>query len=691
MAQPLRALVVGASTTAALLHLPILARLCNEGRICLDEICDIQRHRSLDAKAQFGFSRESGDVYAALRRRDIDIVYLFGSAQLHHEYGKAALEHGKHLFVEKPVAPSYAAALTLVEAARTRGLVAVGGLNRRFYRSLGEMRRRNVGCGWRYAEATFHKPAHGQPVPFGARSWLSANGIHALDALVYMMGGLPEQLNAIASGSGATPGLFSAVMRWADGGQGVFLCNNAAGERREYYAFHGIGETYRASDAQLVIEHGSSSETLDMPGVADGFAREHSAFLDAIETGEEPEHSLSAIAPSLFLAQLIEDGFCGPVRLPAAVASSAKQRSTASAVLVINPTRLKHMLTSELMRHPLVTLSDLERSAEPRSDIAAAIVGPGPEAFHEELLAKLPGLSIVGLVGLSFARHVPDALAARNVALVNASAAYAGGVAEYALGLAILARRRAFVSDRAMRRGGWGTVLVPTGPKALLLKAARASRPVATRLGLAPILLRAWHRNAPRPVPAGGSSPFRELRGAIVGLVGWGANARAFSDRLLAAGARVLVYSDHAAPHDIEQAGALCASLDEVLAADIVSLHRGLTAATRHGLGAAELAKLRPGAILINVARGALIEPHALLTRLKQGDIFACLDTFEEEPPRRSHPLRKLPNVFLSSHIAGGSSGMVAAGEAEVIGKIVDHLGGQVIEAVSPDRLATMT
>ena len=687
----MRVLVVGASETAALLHLPILARLRDEGRISLDEICDVQRARSVDAKSRFGFARESGDVYAVLGREDIDIVYLFGSAQLHHEYGCTALERGKHLFVEKPIAPTYADACTLVDAARLRGLVAVGGHNRRFYRSLAEMRARNGKSGWRYAEATFHKPAYGLPAPFGTRSWLSANGIHALDTLVYMMGSLPEQLTAFAHGPDGAPSAFSAIMRWPDGGQGAFLCNNNAGARREEYAFHGIGETYRATDTGLVIERGTSTIMLDMPGVGDGFTGEHRAFLDAIEGGSEPPHSLSRLAPSLFLAHLIEDGFSGPVRLPSSTSTTlaAVPRPTASCILVVNPARLKHALTSNLMRHPLVTLSDLAASTGPRPDIAAAIVGPGPDTLNDALLARLPNLSIAGLVGLSFARHTPEALLARNITLVNASAAYAEGVAEFALGLAILARRRAFLSDQAMRRGGWGTVLPRSGPKAAIVNAARAVRPLVALLGLETALLRVWRRTDSSPT--GGPGPFHELRGAVVGLIGWGANARAFSARLLAAGAHVLVYSEHASPQDIDLTGAQSASLAEVLAADIVSLHRGLTAATRHSLTAAELSKLRPGAILINVARGALIEPDALLARLKQRDVFACLDTFEEEPLAASHPLRKLTNVFLSSHIAGGSPDMLAAGETEVIGKIIDHLSGRAVDALLPGRLATMT
>jgi phosphoglycerate dehydrogenase-like enzyme len=174
-------------------------------------------------------------------------------------------------------------------------------------------------------------------------------------------------------------------------------------------------------------------------------------------------------------------------------------------------------------------------------------------------------------------------------------------------------------------------------------------------------------------------------------LIGWGANARAFTARLIGAGALVLVYSEHAAAGDIEAAGATSASLAEVLAADIVSLHRGLTRETRHGLSAAELDRLRPGAILINVARGALIEPAALLARLRCGDIFACLDSYEQEPLKRRHPLRRLPNVFLTSHIAGGSPDMMAAAGEEVVGKVAAYLDGRNIDTVTPERLLTMT
>ena len=122
-----------------------------------------------------------------------------------------------------------------------------------------------------------------------------------------------------------------------------------------------------------------------------------------------------------------------------------------------------------------------------------------------------------------------------------------------------------------------------------------------------------------------------------------------------------------------------------------MSLHRGLTERTRHCLGAAELAKLRPGTVLINIARGALVEPNALLARLKRGDIFACLDTYEEEPLIGPHPLRNLPNVFLTSHIAGGSPDNYAAAAVEVVRKVAAHLADERTPSISAERLRTMS
>ncbi len=693
--RPVRVLVIGAGPAAVAMHLPVLARLRDEGELILMLVCDIQSERAASARRTFGFLEESGDATAALERGDVDAVYIFGSAQLHYEYGLTALLNGKHLFVEKPVAPSYTEAHNLAQTAQARGLIAVGGLNRRFHKSLAAVRARAGRAGWRYAEAVFHKPEFGKPPLFGARSWLGANGIHGLDALVFMMGGLPEYLTTLAGEAcGVTPSAFSALMRWRDGSQGVFLCNNNAGSRREEYVFHGLGETCSITETGLTIEKDNTVVKTAYPSIGDGVTAEHDSFLQAIRSGAEPPHSLAAIAPSLFLAELIENGFCGRVQLPQAELAAVRRvrDPAAKAILVASSAELHPSLARLLSQYQLISLEDVRGSANERPEIVAAILGRGSSPLPQQVLAKLPRLGIVGIMALSLARHEPDALLARGITLVNAGDAYAESVAEFALGLAILGRRRAFISHNVMRAGGWGTAMKVPGLRGWVKRTALNLRPAIKAIGLESFFLGAWR--AARPLmeaPGARAVVARDLQGATVGLIGWGANARAFAERLARARARVLAYSEHAAEDDIRKAGAIPVSLGEVLVADIVSLHRGLSESTRHCLGAAELAKLRPGAVLINVARGALIEPAALLTRLRQGDIFACLDTYDEEPLIASHPLRKLANVFLTSHIAGGSPDMHAAAAEEVVRKVAAHLAGDIVDSISVEHLRTKT
>jgi phosphoglycerate dehydrogenase-like enzyme/predicted dehydrogenase len=694
--RPVRVLVIGAGPAPDAVHLPVLAGLRDRGEVVLALVCDIQRERAAAARRKFGFLQDSGDGVAALERTDIDAVYIFGSAQLHYEYGMLALRKGKHLFVEKPVAPTYAQARELAEVASAQGLIAVGGLNRRFSKSLAAVRARAGRAGWRFAEAVFHKPEFRNSPSFGARSWLGANGIHGLDTLLFMMGGLPEQLTAHAGETAAAqPGTFSALMRWRDGAQGVFLCNNDAGSRREEYVFHAPDETCSVTGTGLTIERkGEPVTTIPLPMQGDGFAAEHDAFLEAIRSGAEPLHSLAAIAPSVFLAELIENGFSGRVQLPQTQLRAAPQPRAlqGKSILVVQAAELQTALASLLPQYRLVSAEDVRESAAERPDIVAAILGRGSSALPADILDKLPHLAVVGIVALSLARHEPEALLARGVRLVNGSAAYAESVAEFALGLAILGRRRAFLSHDVMRAGGWGTVPRTTGFKGMLNRAARGLRPAIKSAGLEAFLLPVWKAASPLVGVSGQNTVRpRDLQGATVGLVGWGANARAFAERLGRAQAHVLVYSEHAAEDDIRISGAVPVSLSEVLAADIVSLHRGLTESTRHCLGEAELAKLRPGTVLINIARGALFEPNALLARLKRGDIFACLDTYEEEPLIASHPLRSLPNVFLTSHIAGGSPDNYAAAAIEVARKVAAHLADDLTQSISAERLRTMS
>ena len=692
----IRVLVVGAGGASTSMHLPALAALRDVGKVVLSLVSDLDPGRAARAQSQFGFLEKTGDAMGALAHRDIDAVYVFATAQLHYSIGLAALKLGKHVFVEKPIAPSFAQACEMAEVAERGGRIAVGGHNRRFYRAFELLRQRSGALGWQYAEAIFHKPDVEGAVPFGARTWLSANGIHALDALLFMMGGPPEHLLALRSEAGTVrANLFSALMRWPDGGQAAFLCNNHAGARREEYIFHRIGETYRVTDTALIIEKDGASETLALQSTGDGIAAEHQAFVNAILARSDPPHSIRAIAPSLHLAELVEGGFIGkvPTMFPPVGLVAAPQPASGGpkSIATSHASPLLHSIARTLPNYRLVAIEEVIDSPRERTDIVAALLGKSAPSISSATLAKMPRLSVVGVMGLSLAHHSPAQLLAKGVAVVNASAAYADSVAEFTLALAILARRRAFTSHELMRGGGWGSQRPLPRLQAAIASAARACRPLARALGVEDALLRWWR-------VAGPGHDFNErrlapgdLRAANVALIGWGAISLQLTQLLTAMNVRVFVFTEHGSERDIRAEGASPVSLREALACDVVSLHRGLTPQTRHFMGAAELAQLRAGSTLINVARGALIEPSALLARLRKGDIYACLDTYDEEPLSPSDPLRYLSNVFLTSHIAGGSADMHRAAAEEVVRKVALHLQGGAAPGISLERLHTMT
>lgn len=146
----------------------------------------------------------------------------------------------------------------------------------------------------------------------------------------------------------------------------------------------------------------------------------------------------------------------------------------------------------------------------------------------------------------------------------------------------------------------------------------------------------------------------RSLSQTTVGLVGFGRIARALAERMTGFGAEIIAYDPYVSAEDGKAAGALMQPLDDVIAkADILSLHVPLTNETRHMVGAAQLARMRKGSILINVSRGGLVDEDALARALEDGHISgAGLDVFEIEPLPENSPLRTAPNTIFTPHAA---------------------------------------
>ena len=182
---------------------------------------------------------------------------------------------------------------------------------------------------------------------------------------------------------------------------------------------------------------------------------------------------------------------------------------------------------------------------------------------------------------------------------------------------------------------------------ALLLAVARrlVSRNAEVRAG-------AWNVSRDQPM--------YRLAGGTLGLIGYGRIGQAFHRKALALGyAKVMVYDPMV---DTPPDGAELASVDDICRdADAISLHVPLVPETHHLLNAHRIAAMKPTAILVNTARGGLIDEHALADALARGHLLgAGLDVFEQEPVDPSHPLLALPNVVATDHTAWYSEQAVA-------------------------------
>lgn len=230
-----------------------------------------------------------------------------------------------------------------------------------------------------------------------------------------------------------------------------------------------------------------------------------------------------------------------------------------------------------------------------------------------EALAAAARLRVVGRLGVGLDNIDTEACRARGIAVIPATGANAESVAEYVVGMAmILLRGAAYLSTAAVAAGRW-----------------------------------------PRQILSQG----RETSGKTLGLVGFGSIGRVTAGKARALGMHVVGADPALAGDDPawREAGVEPLGLDELLArSDVVSLHLPLLAATRGLIGAERLARMKPGAILVNAARGGIVDETALARALKEGRLAgAALDVFDREPLAAGSVLADAPNLILTPHVAG--------------------------------------
>ncbi|MYR92459.1 MULTISPECIES: NAD(P)-dependent oxidoreductase [unclassified Streptomyces] len=283
---------------------------------------------------------------------------------------------------------------------------------------------------------------------------------------------------------------------------------------------------------------------------------------------------------------------------------------------------------------PLAGVRDIRRLAAAYADAEAALVGHEP--LSAEVLSRAPRLRAVVRTGVGYDSVDTDAAARLGITVSNLPGINANAVAEYTLGLLLAAARRLVQSATGVAAGGW-------------------------------------------PRQEG-----RELRGSTLGLLGYGAAARAVVPLAQAFGMRVVCTTGVPRAERTDPTVSFVELSELLPSADYLSVHTALTVRTRGLLDAAAFGRMKPTAVLINTARGAVVDERALAEAVRTGQIAgAALDVVGEEPLPADSPLRNVENISVYSHLAGQTAEAREASGREGAAELVASLAGRPRFAVN--------
>ncbi len=270
------------------------------------------------------------------------------------------------------------------------------------------------------------------------------------------------------------------------------------------------------------------------------------------------------------------------------------------------------------------------------------------ERVDGALLDRHPSIKVVSNFAVGYDNVDVEAATARNVAVCNTPGVLTQATAEFAFTLLVSAARRVVEADRYVQEGRWHT----WGPRLLL---------------------------------------GQDIAGATLGIVGFGRIGKELARMAAGFNMRILANDAYEDPNAAEEFGITYVPLDQLLReADFVSLHVALTPETQQLIGARELGLMKTTAVLINAARGPVVDTDALVSALQSGEIFAAgLDVTDPEPLPADHPLVSLPNCIVVPHIASATVTTRDAMARLAANNLIDVLNGKTPEViVNPEVLA---
>ena len=301
---------------------------------------------------------------------------------------------------------------------------------------------------------------------------------------------------------------------------------------------------------------------------------------------------------------------------------------------------------AEVVHHPGDDPAGKEDLLAVLGEADACITSWGVAPLDADVVAAAPRLRHMAHMGGSVKRFVSAAVWEQNIRVTSAAVALARDVAETTLGLMIVGRKRIWPLASHVRDGGWRDSEV-------------------------------WDR-----------WDARELSRSTVGLIGVGNVGRHVIELLAGFEANILVADPYLGDDEAAAARRGAGRVAELMdRCDVVSIHAAANDETRHMIDAELLGRLSDGAVLINTARGEIIDETALVNELATGRIFAFLDVTDPEPPAADSPLRRMENVVVTPHIAGCIENCHRMGELAVEEVRRCLAGEPAINEVLPDTL----
>jgi len=320
--------------------------------------------------------------------------------------------------------------------------------------------------------------------------------------------------------------------------------------------------------------------------------------------------------------------------------------------VLIEPSLREQLFTGDQLArlNSLGSVTEYSGDERPTADDAKPIIGDAEivinswrsPVFDADLLDAAPDLKLIVYAAGSVKPFETDVLWERGVRVTSAAWAIAFQVAEFTTGMIIMALRGAFRYNDVMHAGGDVHAV-----------------------------------------------PRRHTFGTTIGVVSLGQVGQKVVQYLKPLGVTLLAYDPFLTEEKATELGVRAVDLDTLIReSDVVTLHAPRLPETKHMISGPQLKAMKDGAVLVNTARGSLINEADLIAELETGRITACLDVTDPEPPAADSPLRKLPNCILTPHAAGGRTYRIGEQCVDEVARYIANKP-QIFE-VTREMLATM-